>query len=55
MNGKELGKCIKQDLTENHRHERLGSVRVCGGNSGGEAKGSSDLIMKGSEGHNKKF
>lgn len=61
-NDKELGKGIEQDLNkyllnecENGRLERLGSVRLCGGNEGDEARGSSNQIMKGPVGHNKKF
>lgn len=41
---------------ENCKHERLGSVSICGGNAGDEAaKGSSSQITKGPVGHNKKF
>lgn len=56
------GEGLKQDINtyalneyENDRHERLGSVRMCGGNAGGEVPGSSDQITEGLPGHNKKF
>lgn len=61
-NDKELGKGIEQDFNkyllnecENGRFERLGFVRLCGGNEGDEVRGSSNQIMKGFVGYNKKF